>query len=112
MPLERDELREAFPEALQLFGQFGEGYDYEFDKDERVAINDFIDGRRRRIPQALSELDALLVRFPDNASMRAALKHLGVKWSMWDQNDDWVPFVRRVRGWLVDSLGDPNTPRP
>ncbi|BEP16204.1 hypothetical protein acdb102_45150 [Acidothermaceae bacterium B102] len=103
----RDQLRRAFPEALQLFGQFGEDYDYEFDKDERVAIADYIDGNTF-VQQGIRELDALLERFPDNDAMRAALLDLGVNWTMWDQNDDWVPFVQRVRSWLIESLADPD----
>ena len=55
--------------------------------------------------QTIAELDALLLRFPTNEAMREAVYALGVSWTFWDADENgWLAFVQRLRGWLVESL--------
>jgi len=102
--LDRDTMLSEFPEASQLFGYFGQDYDHEFNKDERLAVGEYIDGQSHYVGTTVGELDALLIRFPTNEAIREAVLALGVSWTMWDQDNSWLEFVQRLRGWLIEAL--------
>lgn len=109
MTIDRDAICAEYPQSVDLFGCFGEDYDYEYGKDERVATDDFIDSHRNYRAATVDELDRLLSEYPSNEGIREAVKALGVRWSMWDQDNSWIAFVQRLRGWLADSLAaDPS----
>ena len=108
----REQLRVEFPEASQLLGCFGPDYDVEYNQNERAAADDFIDGHRKFLPATIAELDELLSRYPADAELRGTLLALGVTWTIWDQGNDWRPFVLRLRQWLSESLTERSGQEP